>query len=273
MIAKTLGKMKSNTLVPRIPVSSKQSCLTDLVNIEGSEYSVQTASTVRQLLDSQRLRYKVFYREYAGKSRPIGWDSTVLDKSAHHLVVVRNYPYKVVGTYRLIPFNVGQGIYCAEEFSLNQMAEILTNGVELSRACVHPRFRNGAVVSMLWKGVLSYLSLTQRKYLFGMSSIKLKSIADSPHVITKVGELSGSNLLDQRIQAKASFKVPEVGSELAKTEMAKGTKWIPPLMKMYLKAGAEIIGEPAYDPVFKCLDFFTLLDLERLNPSFKKRFG
>ena len=34
---------------------------------------------------------------------------------------------------------------------------------------------------------------------------------------------------------------------------------VPSLLSAYLKSGARIAGDPAYDRVFKCADFFTLI--------------
>ena len=47
---------------------------------------------------------------------------------------------------------------------------------------------------------------------------------------------------------------------------------MPPLMKMYLRYGAKIIGKPAIDREFKTIDYFVLLDLDKLTPESFKMF-
>jgi putative hemolysin len=55
------------------------------------------------------------------------------------------------------------------------------------------------------------------------------------------------------------------------TEIAKSL--IPPLLGFYLKAGAYICGEPALDKAFKCIDFFTILDMNNLRKNLEKKYN
>ena len=47
-------------------------------------------------------------------------------------------------------------------------------------------------------------------------------------------------------------------------------RFIPGLVKGYISAGAKICGEPVYDADFNCHDFFTILDLKKLNQDYVK---
>jgi putative hemolysin len=47
---------------------------------------------------------------------------------------------------------------------------------------------------------------------------------------------------------------------------------IPPLIKGYLRLGAYIGGEPAWDPEFNSADLFILLPLARMNERYAKHF-
>lgn len=44
------------------------------------------------------------------------------------------------------------------------------------------------------------------------------------------------------------------------------------LPKGYLRAGAFICGEPAWDPDFRCADFFVLLPLAATDARYARRF-
>jgi putative hemolysin len=46
----------------------------------------------------------------------------------------------------------------------------------------------------------------------------------------------------------------------------------PPLLKGYIRLGAKICGEPAYDARFRTADFLTLLDCQAMSSSYAKRF-
>jgi putative hemolysin len=47
---------------------------------------------------------------------------------------------------------------------------------------------------------------------------------------------------------------------------------LPPLVKGYLRLGAYVCGEPAWDPDFNTADLPILLPLSRLNPSYARHF-
>ena len=47
---------------------------------------------------------------------------------------------------------------------------------------------------------------------------------------------------------------------------------VPLLLRSYIKAGAVVHGELAYDPDFKCVDFFTLLNTDFINDNYNKKF-
>ena len=47
---------------------------------------------------------------------------------------------------------------------------------------------------------------------------------------------------------------------------------IPPLLRAYCALGARLAPRPVYDPEFRTLDFFVLLDLERIEPRTYARY-
>jgi putative hemolysin len=47
---------------------------------------------------------------------------------------------------------------------------------------------------------------------------------------------------------------------------------VPPLVKGYLRAGALICGEPAWDPDFNTADFLVLLPMQGMNDRYAKHF-
>ena len=48
---------------------------------------------------------------------------------------------------------------------------------------------------------------------------------------------------------------------------------IPPLIKGYLKIGARICGEPAWDKNFNAADFPVIIDIEKIDSRYRKHFG
>ena len=47
---------------------------------------------------------------------------------------------------------------------------------------------------------------------------------------------------------------------------------MPPLIKGYLRVGAWICGEPAWDPDFNTADLLLLLPMSRMNPRYMRHF-
>jgi putative hemolysin len=47
----------------------------------------------------------------------------------------------------------------------------------------------------------------------------------------------------------------------------------PPLIKGYLRLGAQICSAPAWDPDFNSADFLVLLSMSKMNPRYAKHFG
>jgi putative hemolysin len=47
---------------------------------------------------------------------------------------------------------------------------------------------------------------------------------------------------------------------------------VPPLLKGYLRLGALVCGEPAWDPVFNVADFFLLLILDRVTARYAQHY-
>lgn len=55
-------------------------------------------------------------------------------------------------------------------------------------------------------------------------------------------------------------------------DLSTTARHIPPLIKGYLRAGAVVCGEPAWDPDFNTADLFMLLPMAGLNDRHAARF-
>ncbi|MGC9129206.1 MAG: GNAT family N-acetyltransferase, partial [Acidithiobacillus sp.] len=103
---------------------------------------------------AQRLRYRVFSAEYGAQlSGAPGLDQDEYDPFCEHLIVEDEQCQEVVGTYRLfLPEQVHRvGRYYAQtEFDLSRLMALNVRILELGRSCVHPDYRQGAVITLLW---------------------------------------------------------------------------------------------------------------------------
>ena len=283
MILKSLAQWKSQKRDNVIPHSKFNEFIKIrprvCINIKRKNFTVKTVDTRRELVQAFRLRYDVFGKEFMGKTFPVGLDQDRYDSAADHLVIIDEKVKKVVGTYRLICSSFEDRFYSASEFNLDGFISEPGVKLELSRACIAKSHRNGIVMGLLWKGLGAYMNAVSARYLFGCSSIQTVV----PQEITAVYhslQNSGSLVEEYGIHPIGEFRIEDFAesakqvadAQEAVEEDALTKSLIPPLLNSYLKAGARIFGEPALDKKFRCIDFLTVLDVEKLSGGHQRRF-
>ncbi|RFP16006.1 MULTISPECIES: GNAT family N-acetyltransferase [unclassified Duganella] len=228
------------------------------------------ASTPEELREVQRLRYKVFIETMGLSSlvREDGLDSDEFDEHCDHLIVRDSSTLKVVGTYRLLSASRARKlgrVYSEGEFDLGRLNNLRGRMVEAGRACIHPDYRGGSVIMLLWSGLAEYMRRENCDYLAGCASI---SLADGGHNAVAVYQsLAGAHL------APSEYRVtPHLPFPFSKLEAAQKPQ-VPPLLKGYMRSGAWICGEPAWDPDFESADLFLLLPLANLDGRYARHYG
>jgi hypothetical protein len=93
--------------------------------------------------------------------------------------------------------------YSASEFEIVPQLSHLPNVLEIGRTCVHPRFRSGKALSILWLNLVPKVLWSMRaKYLMGCVSIHLQdNLARAYHTHQQIQRLDSSRLsvLPQKI--------------------------------------------------------------------------
>ncbi|MBV6323112.1 GNAT family N-acetyltransferase [Duganella violaceipulchra] len=228
------------------------------------------ASTPEELREVQRLRYKVFIETMGLSSlvREDGLDSDEFDEHCDHLIVRDSSTLRVVGTYRLLSASRARKlgrVYSEGEFDLGRLNNLRGRMVEAGRACIHPDYRGGSVIMLLWSGLAEYMRRENCDYLAGCASI---SLADGGHNAVAVYQsLVGAHL------APSEYRVtPHLPFPFSKLEASQKPQ-VPPLLKGYVRSGAWICGEPAWDPDFESADLFLLLPLANLDGRYARHYG
>jgi putative hemolysin len=237
-------------------------------------FVVKLAEGSEELESAIRLRSTVFRDDFGAKvatHHPL-WDFDELDRRAEHLIVRCSTTGQTVGTYRLLLSNGTQGFYSQSEFDLSRFLTRPGMKLELSRACVHPHYRNGAVVILLWKGLSEFIRRFQATVLFGCSSVLSE---DPSHIKIIMNHLEAKGCIEDRygITSTPDFKMPLDHIKLDSLSKMEGIPELPPLLRMYLKAGARIAPEPAHDRDFRCVDLFTILEIDQIHETMARRFG
>ena len=241
------------------------------IEIKSDKYSLTTATSITDLKNAFFMRHHIFFIE-TGISKDISFDVDEFDFFCDHLVIRNNYTNEICATYRLLSNKMSCNFYSETEFDLSGFLQLPGVKLELGRACIHPDHRNGSLTDLLWKGIGKYCKKIQADALFGCSSVKI----NSPKNIYNILNLMKENDFyseEFHIQAKKSLVFTEEDKiENNDGGIKKLFDYLPPLLKTYILAGAKIYGHPAYDKEFNCTDFFTILFLDKINPSFKKRY-
>ncbi|AOY88556.1 hemolysin [Marinobacter salinus] len=221
--------------------------------------------------EAQRLRYRVFSEEYGsdlGAEVP-GIDADTFDNVCDHLVVTDSDSGELVATTRILhQADLGSNgtFYSAGEFDLTAFGNVTGAVAELGRTCVHPEYRNGATISLLWSAVAEYLVEHQVDYLIGCASI---SMSDGGLKAWRIAnQLQRDYLAEEQFRVTPRRELPHL-TRIPETERPVD---VPPLIKAYMRLGARVCGQPCWDPEFRCADLLVLLEVNKLAARYSRHF-
>lgn len=224
--------------------------------------AVMLARTPEDVRAAQRLRWQVFVDELGARvdTPEPGLDADRFDPHCDHLLVRETATGDVIGTYRMLPparaARAG-GLYAEAEFHLTRLLGLHGRMVEVGRACVRGDRRTGSVIGLLWSGLLRYLVDGGHEFAVGCASIGLGDDMRPAAALCRrlVREHLGPP--DWRVFPRRPLPCDPPASVAPAP--------LPPLLKGYLRLGALVCGEPAWDPSFNTADVLLLLPLERLD--------
>ena len=232
--------------------------------VSGPKYTILLTNEARLIHAAQQLRYHVFSTEPGfGLNNETALDSDYFDDFCDHILVREDSSGDIIGCYRMLPppgAIAAGGLYTATEFDISALDPLRPSMVEMGRAVVRSDHRNGAVILMMWSGILAYLDRSGYDHVIGCVSVPTHG--DGP---------AGSHLRGVRDDVLARHAAPAEytvypyrpvvidGNELDSIAAPEKTA-IPPLMRGYLRLGARICGEPAHDLAFAVGDFPAILD-------------
>jgi len=230
------------------------------------------ARTNDELEAIQRLRYDIFTKEMdvVFPDAVDGLDVDRFDPWCEHFMVKDLASQQIVGTYRLLtPANAikAGGYYSESEFDIAALDPVRSTLAEVGRSCIHPDFRRGSVIMLLWSGIAALMQQGGYRYVLGCASVSLRDDGVTAAEVWRTA---------QKIMARDQGRVPQIVPrhrypiERLNSELPAR---VPPLIKGYLKLGASICGEPAWDPDFNTADFPVLLDIQQVEPRYRRHFG
>jgi putative hemolysin len=231
--------------------------------------AVSFARNAVEVLEAQRLRYKIFAEEMGARvpEATLGIDCDMYDAHCDHLLVRDTGSGEVVGTYRLLPGQKARELgsfYADGEFDLTRLGHLRDETVEIGRSCVHPDYRSGAAIARLWSGLAAYAAQHDYRYLMGCASL---SMADGGHMAASIyRSLARDHLSPVEYRAFPRCDLPLAALD-------RDVEAQPPaLVKGYIRVGAYVCGAPAWDPDFNTADLLMLLPLSRMDARYARHF-
>lgn len=243
-----------------------------------NRYTVTLAKNASEIEEAQRLRYQVFFEEMgattslaaAQAKSGVALDIDEYDADCEHLLVRDDGSGQVVGCYRIMRPETARrrgAFYADSEFDLSRLNHLRHNTAEVGRACIHPDFRSGSVIMLLWSGLAQFMVENRYQYLIGCASINLSDGHDNALAVYR--EMIKNNLApaEYRVFPRHAYPV-----DVSQTVEPIAPARIPPLLKGYARLGAWIGGAPTWDTDFNTADLFVLLPITRLPANYSKHF-
>ena len=236
----------------------------------------QWAESEAELGEAQRLRFRVFAGEMGASlavpaGTPPGHDADRFDAFCAHLLVRAVPPGgetgAVVGTYRVLTPEAARragGFYSETEFDLGALAPMRRRMAELGRSCIDPGWRSGGTILALWGALGDFMVCHGLDVAFGCASVSAADGGAGAAALWR--HLSALHLAPRERRVTPLRPLPLDAFADAPVRPT------PPLIKGYLRCGADLLGPPALDPDFMTADLPMLMTLAGLPGRHRRHF-
>ena len=240
-------------------------------SMSAGQYDVRLAQTATEIEAAQNLRYKVLFKDSGGRiNREMlntQREEDQWDDIAYHVIVVdRRKQDEIVGTVRLVSghsLKPGQNFYTEHAFDLSKLLAHYQNSLELSRACVCPEGRGGAILMLIWKFTMQFIEQNDYDVLFGCASFSGTDYHKHAEILSY---LYNKHLADPELMPAPRAEVKSVrikGFQVA-PQKGKDRGQVPTLLRGYLKIGARISDHAIIDPIFNTTFVAIYVDTQQM---------
>jgi L-ornithine Nalpha-acyltransferase len=267
---------------PTINAMAKPQSLYDLGELRAGNLEVFIASRSEDIIESQKLRYRVFFEEMGALATPeitaSKRDMDKFDAVCDHLLVVEHQPdgdIKVVGTYRLLRREGMKKIghfYSASEYDISSIENYPGEILEVGRSCVDPEFRNRAVMQLLWRGIGAYVMRFNVALMFGCASFH--GIDPKEHAMA-LSYLHHYHLAPENLRSVA---LPERYVEMnlmpkEEINVKAAFSSLPALIKGYLRLSGYIGKGAVIDKEYNTVDVGIVVKTDLVTEKYAQRYG
>ncbi|WP_376877632.1 GNAT family N-acetyltransferase [Albirhodobacter sp. R86504] len=244
--------------------------------LDTSHYETRFASTEQDRLAAQRLRYRVFVEELGAGGEMVDHAARLerddFDAVYEHLLLVdtRRDPSTldhVVGVYRLLKGETAAEFgrfYCDSEYDLSPLRATGRRLLELGRSCVHPDYRGGPAMYLLWQALADYVLSQGIEVLFGVASFHG---TDPEALAVPLSWLHHHHLAPQALRARARDAQYQSMDLIPPQDLnrAEALAQMPVLIKAYLRAGGYVGAGAWIDHDFNTTDVLVMMDTAQMS--------
>lgn len=250
---------------------------------------VRLAETEWEVEAAQRLRYEIFYEEMSAVPSPAmrehRRDFDRFDDCCDHILVVDRATMDdegqplVVGTYRLIrdaDAKRAGGFYTAGEYNISRLLASDAMGgrvLELGRSCVLKAYRAKPItMQLLWRGLMLCVARFSIDTMFGCASLHG---TDADALALPLSYLCHYHPMPEamRVRARPELYVSMDRMPKDAIDVREALRALPPLIKGYLRAGAQIGDGAVIDRQFGTTDVFIYMPVAGMDSRYRNRFG
>lgn len=244
-----------------------------------ARFDVRLAQDASDLRAAQRLRYDVFITELGGSGALVDHEARLerdhLDPFFDHLLLSDRSTGKVVGVYRLMQAQRAAqagGFYSASEYDLGPLMSSGRRILELGRSCLHPHYRGGMGMHVLWSALARYVAEHQIEVLFGVASFHG---TNAQQLAQPLSLLHHKYLAPTELRVRAHEKSFQNMNliDAAHVDRKAAMMQIPSLIKAYLRLGG-VVGEGAFvDHAFNTTDVCLIMDTTQMSLRQARIYG
>lgn len=243
--------------------------------LDNDQFEVRFAQSERDVTLAQELRHKVFVQELgaANSTNRRSVEEDRFDAFSKHLLLIdynRSPNEQVVGVYRVMTSSDAESagqFSCEDEYDLTALYSSQRSILELGRSCLHPDYRGGIGMTLMWQALATFIEKTETEILFGVASFHG---VDAKLHNACLNFLFDNHLAPEPLRTRSKMPVElEKGSDINRMKIMKA---MPPLIKAYLRLGG-VVGQGAYiDRSFNTVDVCMILDMSVANDKLRKLY-
>lgn len=228
-----------------------------------SRYCARIASSQEDVKAAQKLRFARF-REGDGI------DADEFDEICQHVLVEEVATGELVCCFRFLPLADGSEIsrsYSAKYYDLSALEAYEGAMVEMGRFCIHPDYKDSAILRVAWSAMTTYVDDNHVDMLFGCSSFHGTDAGEHMEAFTLLKEkhLAPKRWLP-RVKAPKVFRFANK-LRPRKPNLRLAMRAMPPLLRTYLVMGGWVSDHAVVDSDMNTLHVFTGVEINRVPQS------